>query len=328
MEAGKVKWFVIVNPVAGNGRGLDEFPRISKLLREQQIHCEAVFSEHKFHAVELTVEAVRRGYRRIIAVGGDGTLHEVVNGLFIQQVVPPSEGLLAVIAVGSGNDWIRMFGIPQNCADAIRAIREEHSFLQDVGVVSYEEAKYRQSRYMANVAGAGFDAHVVRKLSHLKKKGHRSRWRYTWCLVKNFFRYKSTGVKVWVDDRLVYNNLLLSAAIGICKFNGGGIQQLPAAVADDGMLDLSLIRPVHFWHLLFRFHYLFNGGIYRIRHILQERGSRIRIESSPEVSVEIDGEPLGHTPLEFSILHRAIRIVVARDFYQRCAAVGAETPAG
>ena len=322
------QWFAIVNPVAGNGRGLDEFPRISKLLREQQIHCEAVFSEHKFHAVELTVEAVRRGYRRIIAVGGDGTLHEVVNGLFIQQVVPPSEVLLAVIAVGSGNDWIRMFGIPQNCADAIRAIREEHSFLQDVGVVSYEEAKYRQSRYMANGAGAGFDAHVVRKLSHLKKKGHRSRWRYTWCLVKNFFRYKSTGVKVWVDDRLVYNNLLLSAAIGICKFNGGGIQQLPAAVADDGMLDLSLIRPVHFWHLLFRFHYLFNGGIYRIRHILQERGSRIRIESSPEVSVEIDGEPLGHTPLEFSILHRAIRIVVARDFYQRCAAVGAETPAG
>ena len=79
------------------------------------------------------------------------------------------------------------------------------------------------------------------------------------------------------------------------------------------MLDLSLIRPVHFWHLLFRFHYLFNGGIYRIRHILQERGSRIRIESSPEVSVEIDGEPLGHTPLEFSILHRAIRIVVARS---------------
>ena len=88
------QWFAIVNPVAGNGRGLDEFPRISKLLREQQIHCEAVFSEHKFHAVELTVEAVRRGYRRIIAVGGDGTLHEVVNGLFIQQVVPPSEVLL------------------------------------------------------------------------------------------------------------------------------------------------------------------------------------------------------------------------------------------
>ena len=290
MAADSGKWFVIVNPVAGSGRGLDHFPQISKHLRDAHILCEPVFTEHKFHATELTVTAVREGYRRIIVVGGDGTLHEVVNGLFIQQEVCPDEVLVAVVAVGTGNDWVRTFGISNRYQDAVKAISEGYSFLQDVGVVSYEEAHYRQSRYMANVAGAGFDAHVVRKLSHLQKKGHRSRWRYTWCLVKNFFRYKSTG--------------------------------------DDGMLDLSLIRPVHFWHLLFRFHYLFNGGIYRIRHILQERGSRIRIESSPEVSVEIDGEPLGHTPLEFSILHRAIRIVVARDFYQRCAAVGAETPAG
>ena len=259
---------------------------------------------------------MRRGYRRIIAVGGDGTLHEVVNGLFIQQVVPPSEVLLAVIAVGSGNDWIRMFGIPQNCADAIRAIREGYSFLQDVGVVSYEESHYRQSRYMANVAGAGFDAHVVRKFSHLKKKGRKNRWIYTWCLVRQFFRYKSTGMKVWVDDRLVYNNLLLSIAIGICKYNGGGIQQLPDAVADDGMFDISLVRPIHFWHIIFRFHKLFNGKIYEIRHILRERGGTICIESSPEIEVELDGELLGHTPLEFTMLRRAIRVVVSREFLE------------
>ena len=221
MAADSGKWFVIVNPVAGSGRGLDHFPQISKHLRDAHILCEPVFTEHKFHATELTVTAVREGYRRIIVVGGDGTLHEVVNGLFIQQEVCPDEVLVAVVAVGTGNDWVRTFGISNRYQDAVKAISEGYSFLQDVGVVSYEEAHYRQSRYMANVAGAGFDAHVVRKLSHLKKKGHRSRWRYTWCLVKNFFRYKSTGVKVWVDDRLVYNNLLLSAAIGICKFNGG-----------------------------------------------------------------------------------------------------------
>ncbi len=88
------------------------------------------------------------------------------------------------------------------------------------------------------------------------------------------------------------------------------MQQLPAAVADDGMFDVSLVRPVHFWHILFRVRYLFNGGIYRIRHILQERGSRIRIESSPEVPLEVDGELLGGSPLSFEILHRAIRVVV------------------
>ena len=190
----------------------------------------------------------------IIAVGGDGTLHEVVNGLFIQQVVPPSEVLLAVIAVGSGNDWIRMFGIPQNCADAIRAIREEHSFLQDVGVVSYEEAKYRQSRYMVNVAGAGYEAQVVRCFNHLKKKGRRGRWLYTWSVIRSFFRYKPTGTKVWVDGKRVYNDLLLSIALGVGKYNGGGIQQLPDAVADDDMFDISLVRPIHFWHIIFRFH--------------------------------------------------------------------------
>lgn len=239
-----------------------------------------------------------------------------MNGLFIQQTVDPREVLLAVVAVGAGNDWIRTFGVPNRYQDAIRAIKEGHSFLQDVGVVSYEEAHYRQHRYMANVAGMGFDAMVVKKYAHLKKKGHRNKWLYTWCMIRSFFSYKSTGVKVWIDDRLVYNNLLMSIAIGVCKYNGGGMQQLPEAVADDGLLDVSLIRPVHFWHILFRFRYLFNGGIYRIRHILQERGSRIRIESSPEISVEVDGELL-KSPLEFSVLHRAVRIVVSEEFLKR-----------
>lgn len=316
-SAKEVKWFVIVNPVAGSGRGLDHFPQISKLLRDEHILCEPVFTEHKFHATELTVWAVKQGYRHIIAVGGDGTLHEVVNGLFIQQEADPRDVLLGVVAVGTGNDWMRMFGVPRRYQDAVRAIKEQYSFLQDVGVISYEESHYSQSRYMANVAGAGFDAAVNRRFTHLQKKGRRGGWLYAWSMVQTFFGYKSTGVKVWIDDRLVYNNLLFSVAIGICKYNGGGMQQLPDAVADDGMFDVSLIRPIHFWHVLFRFRYLFNGGIYRIRHVLQERGSRIRIESSPEVSVEVDGELLGESPLEFSILHRAIRIVVSKEFLEK-----------
>lgn len=316
-SAKEVKWFVIVNPVAGSGRGLDHFPQISKLLRDEHILCEPVFTEHKFHATELTVWAVKQGYRHIIAVGGDGTLHEVVNGLFIQQEADPREVLLGVVAVGTGNDWMRMFGVPRRYQDAVRAIKEQYSFLQDVGVISYEESHYRQSRYMANVAGAGFDAAVNRRFTHLQKKGRRGGWLYAWSMVQTFFGYKSTGVKVWIDDRLVYNNLLFSVAIGICKYNGGGMQQLPDAVADDGMFDVSLIRPIHFWHVLFRFRYLFNGGIYRIRHVLQERGSRVRIESSPEVSVEVDGELLGESSLEFSILHRAIRIVVSKEFLEK-----------
>ena len=182
--------------------------------------------------------------------------------------------------------------------------------------MEYEEAHYRQRRYIANVAGAGFDAFVIRKYNRLISKGRRGAWLYAWTILKSFFRYKPAGMKVWIDDRLVYNDLLFSVAIGICKYNGGGVQQLPDAVADDGLLDVSLIRPIHFWHVLLRFRYLFNGEIYRIRHILQARGEKIRIESTPEISLEVDGELLGETTLEFSVLHQAIKIVVSKSFLE------------
>lgn len=310
------QWFMIVNPVADKGRGLDDFPLISRLLREAGIQALPVFTEHKFHATELTVSAVKEGYRKIIVVGGVGTLHEVVNGLFIQQVVAPSEVLLAMIAVGTGNNWVRAFGTSTRYQDAVRHIAEGRSFLQDVGVVSYEEAHYRQTRYFANVAGVGFDAFLLRRMTHLQKKSRFSGWRKFLCVLSNFFVYKSAGMKIWVDDERIYNGLMFSIAVGICKYNGDGVQQLPNAVADDGMLDLSLVKPIHFWHILFRLRYLYNGGIYRIGHVLHARGRRVRIESSPEVSLEVDGELLGETPLEFSVLSKAIRVVVGKEFLE------------
>lgn len=313
MEPIEQKWFVIVNPVVGHGRGLDDFPLISRLLREAGIHAEPVFTEHKFHATELTVTAVREGYRRILVVGGDGTLHEVVNGLFIQQEVAPSEVLLAMVPVGTDSDWARSFGTSTRYQDAVRNIAEGYSFLQDVGVVSYEEAHFRQTRYVVNVAGVGFDSALLRRITHLKKKGRLNCLRRLWCVLSTYFGYKATGIKIWVDGHRLYNGLLFSIALGICKYDGG-MNRLPDAVADDGLWDLSLVKPIHFWHVLFRFRYLYNGDIYRIRHVRHSRGSRVRIESSPEVSVEVDGELLGESPLEFSILHRAVRIVVGAGF--------------
>ena len=239
-----VKWFVIVNPVAGSGKGLADWPLISKLLRDHRILTETVFTEYKYHATELTVEAVNNGFRHIIVVGGDGTIHEVVNGLFIQKATPTQEVLMAVIAVGTGNDWIRMFGIPRKYSEAIKAIVAGHSFLQDVGTISYYKASYRQSRYMANVAGVGFDAFVNRKYNHLKEEGKRGKWLYIWSTFKAVLKYRSTGVKIWVDNELVINDLVYSATVGIGKYNGGGMIQTPDAVADDGLFDLTTIRRI------------------------------------------------------------------------------------
>lgn len=307
-------WFVIVNPIAGMGRGLQDFPQISKLLRDSGIHCEPVFTEHKNHAVELTVKAVSAGFRKIVVIGGDGTLHEVVNGLFIQREVRPDEVLLAVIPVGTGNDWIRMFGIPRRYSEAVQAVKDEQSFLQDVGEITYEESQYRQKRYMANVAGSGFDAFVVKRFNHLKNKGFRGHWLYLFSIVRTYFSYKSAGMKVCVDGNTVFNGLLFSLSVGVGKYNGGGVQQLPTAVADDGLLDVTIFRPIHWWHIIFRLKKLFNGQIYEIGHIQHVQGSRITITSSPDSLLEVDGELLGTTPLEFGILHRAVRVVVSKKF--------------
>ena len=296
------KWFAIVNPVAGSGRGLTDWPLISRLLRERHIVPEYVFTERKYHAIELAVEAVNNGFRKIIVVGGDGTIHEVVNGLFIQKTVPTTDVLLSVIAVGTGNDWIRMFGIPRKYSEAIRAIADGHSFLQDVGVISYYKASYKQSRYMANVAGVGFDAFVNRKYNHLKEEGKKGKWLYLWSTLKAVLRYSSTGVKVYVDDELVVNDLVYSATIGIGRYNGGGMLQTPEAVADD-------------------------GRIYKLRKTSLNRGRRIRIESSPEIAVEVDGEALGYSPFEFEIIDRAVRVVVAERFLSESAGASSGSPA-
>ncbi|MBO7185984.1 MAG: diacylglycerol kinase family lipid kinase [Alistipes sp.] len=317
IDTHNTKWFVIVNPTAGAGKGLTDYPLISKLLRDNSIAHEAVFTEHKHHATELTVSAIDSGYRDIIVVGGDGTLHEVINGLFIQRTVAPDDVTIAVISAGTGNDWIRMFGIPRRYSEAIRAIKEGYTFLQDVAEVTYEEAKYQQRRYMANVAGIGFDAEVLRRTQQSSIKRHLGRSGYLWCLIRSFFGHKDTGVKVWVDDRLIYNNLLFSVAMGVGKYNGGGIQQLPDAVADDGLLDITLIRPLHWWHVLFRIRRIFNGQIYSIGHVMHARGSKIRIESTPETPLEIDGELYGDTPIECRVLHRAVRVIVNRSFVEK-----------
>lgn len=311
------RWFVIVNPVAGYGHGLTDYPQIAKLLRDNQIVCDVVFTEYRYHATELTVEAANRGYRKIIVVGGDGTLNEVVNGLFIQKVAAPSDIHLALIAVGTGNDWVRTFGTPLHYAEAIRAICDGHTFLQDVGAVTYTESKFRQTRYMANVAGLGFDAYVISIFNHWKAKGYKGKSLYLASILQAFFRYKSSGMRIECDGVEVHDNLLFSLAAGICKYNGGGVQQLPNAIANDGLLDLTLIRPVHWWHIIFRLRRLFNGSIYSIGHVTHAQAKHVRIISSPPVAIECDGELMGETPVDIEVVPRAIRVIVTKEFLEQ-----------
>jgi YegS/Rv2252/BmrU family lipid kinase len=310
------KWFVVVNPTAGSGRGLEDWPYISKLLRDNHIIHEYAFTEHKYHATELAVEAIAVGFRRIIIVGGDGTIHEVVNGLFVQQEIDPREVLLAVIGVGTGNDWIRMFGVPRKYSEAVRAIVEGNDFLQDVGRITYHEASYRQSRYFVNGAGVGFDAFTIKTYHQMLGRWRSGKWLYIRSMAKALLRFRATGVRVWVDGHEVVNDLVFSAAIGIGKYAGGGLMQVPEAIADDGLFDITVIRRMGILRMLYSFRTLFNGKILELPRVSNFRGRQVRFASSPEVWLEADGELLGETPVEFEIIDRAIRVIVGHDIRQ------------
>jgi lipid kinase, YegS/Rv2252/BmrU family len=306
----QIAWMVIVNPKAGRGHGLTDWPQISNQMNRAGIVFTCVFTEHKYHAVELTVKALRDGYRRLVAVGGDGTVHEVVNGIFMQKDVPITDVSLSVIPAGTGNDWVRMFGIPATYNEAVQAMVEYRTVLQDVGEISFVETRVPQLRYMANVAGLGFDAFVNRKYNALKDEGRRSKWLYLTSTFKVLLRYRSTRFKVMVDDKLFFDGKVFSATVGIGKYNGGGMIQMPQARMDDGLLDLTLIRKASKYWVVRHFKHLFDGKIYDYSKVKHCQGRTIRIESWPPGPIEIDGEALGYAPFNFKIVPQSLRVVV------------------
>jgi YegS/Rv2252/BmrU family lipid kinase len=306
-------WFVIVNPRAGGGKGEVDWPLIKGLLTKEGIAFGFALTEHKHHAVELTVKAINSGYRQLIAVGGDGTLNEVVNGIFIQQSVPPAEILVGVIGVGTGNDWFRMYEIPYRYADSVKAIKNRKVFYQDVGVVEYYESSVKHKRYFVNTAGIGFDAEVALRTNRLKDLGRHGFLLYLTSILRALFSYKTTRINVNVDGRHLQDKIF-SITLGICRYNGAGMLQVPFAISDDGMLDVTVIRRISKLDALTSIPRLYNGKILKHSRVTGLRGQIVEIMSIPSTNLEADGESLGETPLRFSILTRAIGVVVAENF--------------
>ena len=305
-------WMVIVNPKAGSGSGLKDWPVISNQMNHSGLDFTCVFTEHKYHAVELTVKAINDGYRKIVAIGGDGTINEVVNGFFIQQQVPTTDISLAVIPAGTGNDWMRMFGIPKTYSDAVQSLVSEHTILQDVGLITYYETKIQHRRYMANAAGMGFDAMVNRRFNRLKDEGRWSKWLYIKSTLKELLRYRSKHFKVIIDGQVFYDNDVFSATVGVGKYNGGGMIPMPNAVIDDGLFDITVIKRVNVFSVLRHFRKLYNGKLYNYSKVLSAQCQHITVETRPESPIEIDGEAMGYSPFTFELVPKSIKVVVSR----------------
>jgi diacylglycerol kinase (ATP) len=305
-------WLVIVNPNAGRKKGEKDWFIINDHLNNSEIVYESVFTTHKEHAIALTTRFIKKGYRNFIIVGGDGTLNEVVNGIFFQKNIPTSEFLIAMIPVGTGNDWCRMFGIPFKYKEAIDLIRQGNTFVQDIGKVTYYNSTTLKRRYFINVAGMGYDAEVAAKTNKDKEKGKSGPFSYLKNLFTSLLFYKYTDTEISLaDSSESFKNKSFSISVGICKYNGGGMKQLPKAIPDDGLLDMTLIKKLGKFTVLKEVKNLYDGSFINHPKVQTFQSQSFKIDSNPHINLEVDGESLGHSPFIFELIPKSLRVVTA-----------------
>lgn len=304
------QWLVIVNPNAGSRKGEKDWHKISHLLKDAGIKFREVFTKHKEHATAIVSETIKTGTRRFIVVGGDGTLNEVINGIFNQDNVPTTQFLVAMIPVGTGNDWCRMFGIPFNYSEAVNTIKTHNTFLQDIGLVSYVNTNKNTRRYFINVAGMGYDAVVAAKTNHDKEMGRGGVLIYLKNLFTSLLFYKHTQINLQIDNAPALSHKTFSISIGICKYNGGGMKQLPHAIPDDGIFNITLIKKLGKFTVLKQVKNLYDGSFINHPKVKTFTGSHIKISSTPPIQLEADGESLGHSPFGFSILPKSLHVIM------------------
>ena len=303
-------FLIIVNPNAGVKKGGRDWPSIDQQLKAEGLNYHAVLTEHRDHAKHLAAEFIEKGYRKIIVVGGDGTMNEVVNGIYLQKFISPPEISLGMIPVGTGNDWCRTFAIPFDYDKAIQILKREKTFFQDVGRISYFKNETRMSRYFINIAGMGYDALVAKKTNLMKEKGKGGPLTYLFFVFAGLFQYKFIEAVIDVDGQQVFKGEIFSMNVGICKFNGGGMMQIPYAIPDDGFLDVTLIVKTSKFAVLRYAGKLYDGSLVDLPIVKTYRGQTIRIRSTGRLYLEADGESLGHSPFVYEILPRGLKVIV------------------
>ncbi len=301
-------WFTIVNPNAGNGKGQKDWCRINDLLEKNEIKVTVKFTGKKGDAIEFTREAIFNGFRKIISVGGDGTLNEIVNGAFTQDKCSQRDLLLAMIPVGTGNDWGRMFSIPLVYDGAVKVIKDGRQMAHDIGVIEYYNGKNRAKRYFINIAGLGFESIVVEKTNRQKEKGKNSKAIYFYNLLSNLISWKHTNADIVIDGKR-NSCRIFSINVGNGRYCGGGMRQTPEALPDDGLLDITVIKDMSKLDVIRSLKLLYDGTILSHPKVDGYRTSGMSVSSESLLYIEADGESLGHTPAEFGIIPSAINIV-------------------
>lgn len=311
----KEEWLAIVNPNAGNRKGKKDWNRIAGIFEKNRIPLTVKVTAERGQAIDYAKEAIADGYRRIVSVGGDGTLNEIVNGVFTQDHCSTRDITLGMIPVGTGNDWGRMFGIPLVYEGAVKVIKECRLMLHDVGLITYYIGSLQEKRYFINIAGLGFEASVVKKTNKQKEKGKSSKAVYFYSLLSSLISYSNTRADITIDGKVTTSEIF-SINVGNGRYCGGGMRQTPDALPDDGLLDITVIKGIGRIEIIRALKILYDGTILSHPKVDGYRTDYMKVTSESPLFAEADGESLGHTPVEFSIIPSSVNIVYGTRIIQ------------
>ena len=297
---------VIVNPVAGAYSTRRKWPIISRLLKYVGLSFDYEYTEGVGHAIELARVAAGKGYRYLVAVGGDGTVNEVANGLL--NLTNATDITLGVISTGTGSDFIHSAGIPRDYASACSSLIGSRRLLIDVGVVEYRSRGQTLQRFFGNAAGVGFDARVVEATERFPKYLGGT-IPYVAGILRCLFGYRNKSVVLGLGDK-VESRRVLSVVVANGGYLGGGMHVAPEARLDDSLLDVMIIGDVGKFELLKAFPLVYKGTHVTHPKVRMEKATRIAIKSSERVLVHADGELLGECPASFWLMPAALSIVL------------------
>ena len=304
---------VILNPRAASGKAQRKWRSLRPVLRRELGQFDRLVTEGPNHATELAQDAIRGGADLVVAMGGDGTLSEVVNGYFADGRPIAPETAVGLCPIGTGGDFRRASGIPTDPSGAIANIAHGATSRVDVLRLDLAGSGGRQiRRYCINVSsfGLGGEVSVAAKASFLAPYSGRAA--FLWATALGFVRFRAKSVRLSLDGSDYAEPVrIMQVALGNGNCHGGGMLVCPRASFDSGAFDVTVIRKIGMLNFLLSLPRLYSGTILGHPRCEHYRVERLAAQSDERVSVEVDGEAVGHLPLSATILPSAVRIAGA-----------------
>ena len=300
-----IRWLVIVNPASGRPDGGVGWRAIEDALRRAGVAFDLIHTEQPGHGEELARAALLQGRRHIAVAGGDGSVNEVVHGIMNAAFTDTHDVTLAVIPTGTGNDWSRSLGIPRDPAGIARAIAGGRTMLHDVGAIDFP-GRNLPRRWFINVAGAGYDAYVTERVPRPVP----SALTYLGIALRGLAEYRAPRFSITTADGAHIAGPMLLAFVANAQYCGNRMQVAPTARMDDGLLDVLAVRELSLLQALPKLAKLYGGRILGDPAVQHLRSARVRIETDPPAVIQADGQIVGETPAEFSLLPQALRVIV------------------